>query len=251
MKRRDLIIILAILPFLFAACGKSDGIVQKHFKDEKDLFGTYVVEFDIYLENVNYSKKTAGLIERLIYSNMGFDDYIANAQNKFIGPVTNDDFPPLTGGDGEAYFYKSFFNESYKIINHNKSFIVIEYNEYYYYTGMAHGNYRTNYFVIDISQEKILDVSDLMNPVDEDSLKELITNEYEINYFLRQNIWPPDTININAGNVVLLWNTYTITPYSDGLIGLVLYEDKYLTDKGKALQALAELSLRKGRFLWI
>jgi len=237
MKYRNHIVILTIIVLLLAGCVKKESILQEHYSEEINLFGNYIAEFDIHLENAGYSKKISNLIEKLIYNGMGFDEYIVNAQNEFIGPVSSDDFPPLVDDDGKTYFYKSFFNESYKIISHNKSFIIVEYNEYFYRSGAAHGNYWTNYFIIDIAQEKILSINDLMLPVSEDYLKKLIENEYNITHYLRSNIWPPDTININSDNIVLLWNTYTITPYSDGIIGLILYEVQYLTDKGRVLQA--------------
>jgi len=237
MNFKNLIFIFTITLVFFASCGEKESIIKAHYKEEIILFGSYIAEFDIYLENAGYSKKIAGLVEKLVYDGKSFDDYITDTQTEFIGPVTSDDFPLLTDDEGKTHFYKSFLNESYNIVHHSKRFIVIEYSKYFYQSGAAHGNYWTNYFIIDTAQKKILDINDLMTPVDDDYLKELITKEYDIISFLRTNIWPPDTININSGNIELLWNTYTITPYSDGIIGLVLYEDKYLTGKGRSLQA--------------
>jgi len=238
MKFKKLIFIFTIILVLSAGCAGKDDVLQKHYADKKILFDAYVVEYDIYLENVNYSKKTAALIKKLIYNGEGFDEYISKTLDEFTGPVKSEDFPPLFDDDGNKHFHESFLNESYTIIHRDKSFIIIEYSKYYYYSGAAHGNYWTNYFIIDLAQKKILNINDLITPIDDNYLKDLILKEYDIISFLRPNIWPPDTININNDNIELLWNTYTITPYSDGIIVLILYEDKYLTDKGRALQAV-------------
>jgi len=237
MKLKNLIAVSAIMLVLLSGCGKKENMIQEHYKNEINLFGTYNIEFDFYLENVNYSKETAALIKKLIYDNKSFKKYIKDAEDEFIGPVSSDDFPPLEDDDGNNYFYKSYLNESFNILHHDKTFVVFENNKYYYHSGAAHGYYSINYKIIDIAQGKILDVGDLISPISDDYLAQLIEKEYGINSFLRDNLWPPDTVNINAKNIELLWNTYTITPYSAGVIGLILQDEDHLTDKGKELKA--------------
>jgi len=112
---------------------------------------------------------------------------------------------------------------------------------YFFASGAAHGNYLIEYDIIDLSEEKILEIDDLINKISDDLLKEYINDQYEINNFLRKNIWPPDTINFNNRIVELIWNTYSITPYVSGIIKINLNQEiieSYLTEKGKELMKI-------------
>jgi hypothetical protein len=236
MKIKYFLILFAIFVF-FSACGKNEDIISKRYQNERMLNGTFKAEFDISLENVGYSKKTAKLIESLVFKNKNFDEYAAYTEDKFIETINNDDFLPITGEDGNKYYNRSYFNESYHILHHNNSFIIIEYNKYYVFSSAAHGNLWTEYFIIDLAEGRILGINDMAVPLSDDYLKDMIQDNYDINVFLREQIWPPDTININNDYVELIWNTYTITPYSDGIIGVALLDDSVLTKKGMAVKA--------------
>lgn len=235
MRLRSFLIVVSAVVFLYG-CGNNDNIIQEHYRNDIILFDTYRVEFDIRLENIGYSDKTARLIKSLVYQDKDFDEYITFTENEFIGPVTSEDFPPVTDEYEYEYLYQSFLNESYNILHHNKNFVVIEYNNYYYYSGAAHGMFWTKFYNIDIKDGKILEIDDLLNPIPDDFLVSLINEQYNIKFFLREEIWPPDTVYINRDNIELIWNVYTITPYSDGIICLIIQDDTYLTKKGKSLK---------------
>jgi hypothetical protein len=238
MKSKNFVVLLAIF-VIFSACGKDKGedIISRQYQNEKSIQKTFNAKFDIRLENVGYSKKTAKLIETLIYQGKNFDEYIAHTEEQFIATIDDSDFPPMTGEDGKEYYHQSYFNESYHILHYNSSFIIIEYNKYYVLSSAAHGNLWTEYFIIDIAEGRILSIDDIATPLSEDFLKDVIQDNYKINVFLRDKLWSPDTININRDSVELVWNIYTITPYSDGIIGIVLQDDSFLTKKGKAIKA--------------
>jgi len=110
---------------------------------------------------------------------------------------------------------------------------------YSYYSRHAHGDSMTQYFIIDTAQKRILDVGELINPVPQTEIKGILESKYSIDNYLRENIWPPDTVNFRAGSVELIWNVYTIAPYVYGAINVEIpYSDieRYLTDKGKKLK---------------
>jgi hypothetical protein len=201
------------------------------------LHGTFTAEFDIRLENIGYSKKKAKLVERLVYQGKNFDDYLTFAEDNFIKTINVNDFLPIIGEDGNEYYNQSYFNESYNILHYNDSYIIVEYNKYYVFSSATHANIWMEYFIIDIAQERVLGINDIATPLSDDFLEEMIKEDYNVDQFLRDKIWPPDTININHDSVELVWNVYTITPYSDGIISIALQNDSFLTKKGKAIKA--------------
>ena len=236
MKSRYFIILFSVF-VLFYGCRHSENIISKHYQNEKLLKGTFSAEFDIRLENVGYSKKKAKLVERLVYQSKNFDEYFAFAEDEFIKTINDNDFLPVIGEDGNEYYNQSYFNESYNILHYNDSYIIIEYNIYYVLSSAAHGNIRTEYFIIDIAQERLLGINDIATPLPDNFLDDIIKENYNVDQYLRDNIWPPDTININHDGVELVWNVYTITPYSEGIISITLQNDTFLTKKGKEIKA--------------
>jgi len=237
MKIRYFFVLLSIF-VLFSACGKKEDIISVRYKEEKTLNGTFKAKFEISLENVARPQKTAKLLEKLIYQGKSIDEYAVFAQDNFIKTIKNEDYLPIIGQDGKEYFNQSYFNEIYKILFHDDSYIIIEYNKYYTFSYAAHGNILTQYFIIDIAQGRILDIDDIAAPLPDDFLAGMIRTNYNITgNFQRENIWPPDTINIKHDSIELFWNVYTITPYAYGIIGVSLQDDSFLTPKGKDVKA--------------
>jgi len=230
-------LILFVVFVSFYGCKNNKDIISKHYQVERNLYGTFIAEFDIRLENVGYSKKTAGLVERLVYQGKNFDEYFAFAEENFIKTISANDFLPIIGEDGNKYYNQSYFNESYNILHYNDSYIIIEYNKYYVFSSAAHANIWTEYFIIDIAQKRLLGINDIATPLPDDFLNDMISEDYNVDQYLRDKIWPPDTININHDNVELIWNVYTIMPYSDGIISIALQNDSFLTKKGRAIKA--------------
>jgi hypothetical protein len=229
--------IIVFLAVIFAGCGQTPEIISKDYKNENLLFGTHLFSFDIHLENVKNFNKASNLIERLIYQNKNFDEYAAHIENEFTGKAGGEDYPPITE-DGAEYFYDSEIIMRYKIEYYNDSFVIVLYESYIFHSNGAHGNSETRYFIIDIKEEKILGLYEILNQIPEDVLSRLVKEKYEISFYLREEFWPPDTININNDNIELIWNTYTITPYVYGTIHIEIPKKTarpYLTKKGRAL----------------
>ncbi|MDR0313986.1 MAG: hypothetical protein LBI14_10355 [Treponema sp.] len=215
------------------------GIIHKDYEYEKMFFDTHKFTFEFHLENTSNSNKTSGLIERLIYQNKNFDDYVSLRENEFVGDIYKDDYLPMIGEDGTVYLYHSDLIERYTIEYYDDSFVIIQYHYYLYYAGAAHGFYWFEYYIVDIAEERILGLSDLVNQIPDDVLKEIIKSNYEIDSFLRDEIWSPDSVNIQKDNITLLWNIYSITPYFYGLIEIDIQDEicePYLTEKAKMIK---------------
>ncbi|MCL2441335.1 MAG: hypothetical protein FWD14_06310 [Treponema sp.] len=236
MKRQ--IFFILCLTIVFSGCAKKEEIVYKHFQYEKTFFDTYRIEMDIYLENIGNSRKAAKLVRQLIYQNKNFEEFIAYKENDFIsnnyiGEIKSDIYPPRRNQTGLEYRYNSHLIESYNILFNDSSYIIIEFNSFYYYAYSPHGYFSTRYFIIDIMEERILDLADIISPIPDDILR-IITEEHAINNYLRDGIWPPDSINIGH-NVEFIWNIFTITPYFYATIHVEIPDEigsLYLTEKG-------------------
>jgi hypothetical protein len=233
------LIILFVISLMFNNCGHTKKIIYKDYKYEKEFFGTHIVEFDIHLENIGNSGKISDLITKLIYHDKNFEEYTAHREKEFIEFTGKDFYPPRVDENGMDDFYRSNMNLSYSIEYSGVSYVIVKQYLYYFYSGAAHGNYWTECSTIDLSEKRVLGINDLVNPIPDDLLKKTLESGGNARYYLRENIWPPDTINISKDNIELIWNQYQITPYSDGIININsknLNIEQYLTNKGKALK---------------
>jgi hypothetical protein len=236
------LIILFVISLMFNNCGHTNKIIYKDYKYEKEFFGTHIVEFDIHLENIGDSGKISGLITKLIYHDKNFEEFAAYREKEFTGfieDIGEEYYPPRVDENGTEDFYRSNVNLSYSIEYSGVSCVIVKSYLYYFYSGAAHGNYWTEYSIIDLSEKRILGVNDLVNPIPDDLLKKILESGGNDRHYLRDNIWPPDTINISKDTIELIWNQYQITPYSDGIININskdLNIEQYLTNKGKALK---------------
>jgi hypothetical protein len=234
-------------------CVNTPKIIQKDYVYDKMFFETHRIEFDIHLENIGDSGKIYSLVNNLIYKNKNFDEYREYKERNFLGNSSEADYPPRIDDDGTEHFYHSYLGEKYVIIFNNNAYIIIEYNLYFYNSGGAHGYPWINYFIIDIKEERILGIDDLIHPIPDDTLKEIIESNFSTDNSQRDNIWPPDTVNFCNENIRLLWNVYTITPYAIGIIWIDIQDkiiEPYLTDKGKMLKKLTTDKSHLTRQIW-
>jgi hypothetical protein len=219
-------------------------IIQKDYNYEKLFYGTHKIEFEIHLETIGYPNNIinpAGkLIEDLVYQSKDLDGYAAYLEKRFTENDSASDFEPFLNDDGTQYVYHSSLTENYTVEFQNEDYIIINYNTWYYRSGAAHGNYQVQYYIIDMAERKLLYINELINQVPDSVLAGIITEECGIENFQRDNIWPPDTISVKKEGAELLWNVYSIAPYSAGLVSIIIPNvaaNQYLTDKGKAIRA--------------
>jgi hypothetical protein len=237
------------IALFFIGCGSSPKIVQREYTDEKMVLANHRFAFDFHLENIGSSGKIYDLINSLIYSNKGFDEYIEYKERSFAGNINEADYPSTLNDDGTEYLYNWELIEKYTIVFNNDTHIIFEYNTYAY-SAAAHGSSLIRYYIIDIAEERILDINDLIYPLPDDLLKRIIESNYDINSYFRENIWPPSTVNFSNKNIELLWDAYEIAAYSYGTIRIEIQDeiiDQYLTDKGKTLKRMTAAS-NQGRF---
>jgi hypothetical protein len=213
-------------------------IVERKYAYEKRLFGTHDYAFEFYLSTIIDDEKKANLIKKFLYGNMEMDDYIAIKEKDFIGDASANQFPQIIDEDDTKHFYHSSYIERIVIDYINDNFIIIKYFCYFYSSGAPHGNFHTRYYIIDVSDEKLLDVDDIINELADELLKQYIQSEYDhtFDFNYRKNIWPPDTITFEQNNIILYWNVYSISSYLMGPVEIkIQYEIalSYFTEKGK------------------
>jgi hypothetical protein len=242
--KRAFLSILACLVAL-GACAQKTEITEKRYKYEKTISERQSLEAEILLQNFSHPAKLKGLTDRLVYSDKHFDEYAQFLEDQFLSkynfnddPYNEDNFPVVINEDGTPYVYNFFLSEKYSIIFHNSAFVVMEHSKYEYFSGAAHGLTHYNYYIIDIAQKRILEVSDLFKAIPDEKLKELISYEYDTDNFQRANIWPPDGVKYDGERISLFWNVYSITPYALGAIEIEADDalrKTYLTEKGLKL----------------
>ena len=192
------------------------------------------------MENVDNAD--GALIERLIYRGMSFDEYREHIEHEFIGRLAEGNYPPVKNDDGTDYLYKSTVYISYAVEYYNDVFVTVKYDDYYYYAAAVHGKPWTEYFLADIGNETLLSISDVLNPIPENILKDKIISSGQKVYSFTDN-WPPDTVALRKDSVFLLWNVYTISSYAEGAIRIEIEDavsDAYLTEKGKRFKRSME-----------
>jgi len=223
--------------------GELPGVVFVGYQDSAIFFETLKIDFELHLENIDNHSRVA--VEKLIYQNKSFEEYVIYRKNEFIGTPVQDNYPPILDENGDryedVYFYNSDLFVNFNIKYFCDLFAIIEHSEYHYYSGTAHGNFWMKYYIIDFNEEKILTLDELVNQIPDNILKEIITAKFDITMFLRDNIWPPDAVNPANGNLELIWNPYSITPWSEGIISInipVNISLQYLTEKGGKITLL-------------
>jgi hypothetical protein len=236
MKLRFFVVLFPLFA-LFFGCSNYENIIRKNYQYEKYLLKKYNIIFNIHLENIRYSKKTGNLIEKLVYKNKNFDEYVSYIEDNLAETINSNDFLPAAGEDKIEFDNQLYFSENINILHNFDSFLVIEHKKYLIFPSEPHGTLWTEYLIVDLAGERILDIDDIAVPLSEDFLEDIIHESYKVNNFLRDEIWPPDSINIEQDFIELTWNVYSIAPYSDGMISVVLQHDLFLTKKGKAIKA--------------
>lgn len=243
MKRPFLAILACLI--VFGGCTAKTEITEKHYKYEKSIAERQLLEVEVRLQNFSVPGSLKRLVEKLIYSDKHFDEYAKVLEAQFLAkynfnedPYNEDNFPVVINEDGTPYVYRFSLDEKYSILFHNSSFVVIEHIRWEYFSGAAHGFYQFNYSIIDIAEKRILGLDELFRPIPDGKLRELISYEYDTNSFLRENIWPPDSVKFDGERIALIWNVYSITPYALGLIEIEaddVMRKMYLTEKGLKL----------------
>lgn len=127
----------------------------------------------------------------------------------------------------------SHFNRlTNNIIYYNKDGMVVLNDFYSEYTGGAHGNYGSTFLCIDCKEQKVLQLSDVMN-IDTARLVVLLERKARdmfgmnnaeplTSQMLAEELYVPSNFYITNKGVVFVYGTYEIASYADGEINLFI-----------------------------
>ena len=229
-----LLAIAIVAVSVLVGCNKKaqqPDIIRKDYKYQKANW-----EFNFHLENIGNSDKISNLVNKLIYDSRDFDEYVSKMEHSVLKDSSDPDVDNTRG---------SYLSAKYSIIYADEKYVVISYFYEEYYGYAAHPNHKQNCFFIDIPEERLLLINDLINPIPEKTLLDLIIKSYEndggldADNIMRDTIWPPDLITVGYENhslIYLVWNTYTLLPHAYGPVEVTGSEiSQHLTDKGKEI----------------
>ena len=229
-----LLAIAIVAVSVLVGCNKKaqqPDIIRKDYKYQKANW-----EFNFHLENIGNSDKISNLVNKLIYDSRDFDEYVSKMEHSVLKDSSDPDVDNTRG---------SYLSAKYSIIYADEKYIVITYFYEESYGDAPHPNHKYNCFFIDIPEERLLLINDLINPIPEKTLLDLIIKSYEndggldADNIMRDTIWPPDLITVGYENhslIYLVWNTYTLLPHAYGPVEVTGSEiSQHLTDKGKEI----------------
>ncbi|MDR2602133.1 MAG: RsiV family protein [Spirochaetaceae bacterium] len=209
---------------------------------EKKYFGNAIFSFSFKMDELKGGKKAENIVKKLIYHNKSASDYIKYKEKLFLGGVKPEDFPKELNKDGSPMEYRSSYIEEIKAVCFNKDFVIFEYKDYFYISRAAHGMYQIKYYIIDLNESRILRIDDLIENIPEDAVKKALLSKYDnLTFSFRKTALPPDAVSFTKDGFLMLWNVYSIAPYSYGPIEIVLPYDSvdfYLTNLGGAVKKM-------------
>jgi hypothetical protein len=205
---------------------------------QKMVFDDYRFKFEFHVTSLEGDKRIEGIIKDLIYNGRSPDAYAEYKEKTVLEDLAKEGRPPQAGGNGEN-LREGEYIESVGIKNYGDFFAILRRDEYTYYSGQAHGNPQTQYYVVDLDEARILSPGELSSAIPEDAVKESIASKFNIDFNYREFVWPPDTISLEREGLLLFWNVYSIAPYSEGPIEITIpysRANSYLTEKAKLIR---------------
>lgn len=236
-------VILSVLA-LFLSCGTTrtgsgDLKVREYdYAYEEMAFEDYRFKFEFHLAVLEGDKKIEGIIKNLVYNGKSPEAYVEDKGKTLLEGIRKEDPPPLPGEEDETVREGEYI-EKVEIKNYGGSFAILRQDDYLYYSGQAHGISLIEYYVLDLDEERILFPRDLVSAIPEDIIKSAIAPKFNIDFNYRESLWPPDTVSLERDGLALLWNVYSIAPYSEGPIEITLpysLAEGYLTEKARLIR---------------
>ncbi len=259
------IIIICMLLFYLLSCSKHKEVLKKpeekltelltysnflkkdkisfFLEDDLDVLMTF--SFDLFY--ITKPQETEKLIKDIIYDSLSVEKYADNIIDKNLpGDAANKIINPKTMPNK----YSSWeYGEETAVKAVSANIIVIQQDQWEY-TGGAHGNSNTKYFVIDLVNKKRIFIDDIIKNQASPSFSMLIENsirdQFEIKSdvplseigFFEDSIKLSEDFFINAEGIGFQWDKYEIAPYSMGQIEIIIpyaLINDFLTDKGKQI----------------
>ncbi|GMO45689.1 MAG: hypothetical protein Ta2B_26790 [Termitinemataceae bacterium] len=172
--------------------------------------------------------------------------YKENKDEKYIDVRGNgtDEVPNVGRIDSE---FRVELDQNLYIKYLSKNYIELI-NEYWEYTGGAHGNTFNSYYVIDAVQKKLLSIDDVLSSNSDDitpKIREALIQKYDFdfdNYIAETGnntkYFPPHFFKFDHDGINFMWPAYNISPGYLGVPSITLpYSEveQYFTATGKAI----------------
>jgi hypothetical protein len=217
--------IMVVLIFLFIhnACNGLEVIKNNyHYEEIRRVF------FEFHLEEISGDAKIEEIIKKLVYNDLNIDDYMAYKTNEFMEIYAND----LGSGYGE--------NITVNYIG--DLFVIFRYASTIYYADTWYSENKWGYYIIDLREQKTLELNELIQRIPEDELRKIIFSQNDMVDYdcLNTEVWPPDSVSFEKEGVSFSWHSYSrilILPQRYEIYIKIDYEfiTHYLTNKGKEL----------------
>jgi hypothetical protein len=218
---------MIVFIFIHGICNGLE-VAKTDYQREKTIIDGYTVSFEFHLEEILGNIKIAETVKKLVYNDLNTDDYIAYKSNEFIKNYAND--------SGSGYV------ENITVNYFSNSFAIFHYISTVYYSDTWYSEHIWGYHIIDLKEQKILELNELTLKIPEDELKKIILSQNDIVDYgvMNTEVWPPDSLSFEKDGVLFSWHSYSkilILPQRYEIYVKMDYEfiKPYLTDKGKEL----------------
>lgn len=189
------------------------------------------------------------LFRELFYDGMSPQDYA----DKFITDMEKEFRQGKEEFERNPDWGISVFSREYEEVFETDIYqpgLAVIHRNWYEYTGGAHGNHGTTYFVIDPAAAKRLTLDDIVKttarPLILEQTEEALRSLRGLKAgaplteggFFENSISIPDNFFLSSEGLGFHWDPYEIAPYSDDSIEVILpYESigDFLTEKGRSL----------------
>ncbi len=201
----------------------------KMFPNNNDIIYTQTGTFLLPVSFPQKADKTLLIknIQKLFFTKTCSDfqkcilDYIKKDQKDYLSMKDSDSKSVILDAP-DAYSWEN--SDSVDILMNDNNILSFEQN-YYQYTGGAHGLYGTVYDNYYISSGKKITLWDVFNKQHKPDLlslikQKIISEGYKDEVFSMEEVVITDNIAINKKGINFLYNIYDISPYSAGIIEL-------------------------------
>lgn len=201
---------------------KSDSIkiITIHYSDSKPDSAAYI--------NIDYPQIT-GFENKVVENKVNL--FLKNEFEQSI--LWYDELAADSAGfNGEGYDFTYSFETGFEIQYNSTKFLSITL-DHYQYTGGAHGNYYSVGYNIDMSDAKILSLSDIIDNDSFDMLsyecEQALLDTFQVSSLLEAGLFeneivilPDQDFYIIPGALVLQFDPYEIGPYAMGEINVAI-----------------------------
>jgi hypothetical protein len=191
------------------------------------------LEIGLSLIELKYSTEQARYLNNILYAGKTYNEYKDFVLTNQREVYRTAELAVSSTGDASPVSMNWKYRESIAIRNPQYQGIVIE-REKEFYTGGAHGNYSKKYYVVDLDDQRVINIENMFSDYRGEQTRSLILGELRRysgllnNEPLSSGIFLTDDPDLSTNffvtedGVGLHWDTYEIAPYSEGNIEIIL-----------------------------